>query len=107
MGAKDKGVGIVVLVDKRNFGENELSLPAKADIHIAPMVLGQRTAACFRSSLTRCLSLRLSSHSSRRSRHTCRPPAISMITGGAIQLLTPHPKEIGIKDSPDNAASYP
>jgi predicted phage tail protein len=31
----------------------------------------------------------------------------SMITGGAIQLLTPHPKEIGIKDSPDNAASYP
>jgi predicted phage tail protein len=109
MESKDRGIGYVVYVGKRNVTEEELAWRSGCDdIRIAPVLTGAKKAGLGQiiigvllvavgyafAGVTGGASLVLVKF------------GMSMIIGGVIQLLMPAPKGPGDLDKPENRANY-
>jgi predicted phage tail protein len=110
--SKAAGVGYAVFVGKRNLTADELSLPPGSDdIRIAPMLMGAKRAGLFQVLLGGAL-LALAFFQpqflglSAKAFTTTGLLGASMALGGVVQLLSPQPAGLSVKDSPDNGASY-
>lgn len=111
-GSNAAGVGYAVFVGKRNLTADELSLPPGADdIRIAPVMTGAKRAGLFQVLLGGAL-LALSFFQpqflglSAKAFTTMGLLGASMALGGVVQLLSPQPAGLSVKDSPNNGANY-
>lgn len=105
--SKDKGLGYAVFYGKRNIGEDDLQSPCTEDIiRIAPVVLGHKNGGWLQVILGAVIFA--------AGLFLFWAPGVGvalmqfgamMMIGGVIQLLTPVPKGVGAKDSPENTPS--
>jgi len=107
--SKDRGEGYALFYGKRNLTKEQLHDPTgKADIRIAPVLLGSKNGGWLNIIVGAVLvvaGVLLNAYTG----VTGTPlitAGIGMIAGGVVQLLTPVPKGSSAKDRPDNQASY-
>lgn len=103
MNAKDHGMGFTVFVGKRNIGREELTYPpGDDDIRIAPVILGSKQGGLLQVVLGIVLIV--------VGAFTYNPylvgMGIMMVVGGAVQMLSPQPKDQKAKDGPANEPNY-
>ncbi|HVJ38193.1 MAG TPA: tail assembly protein [Stenotrophomonas sp.] len=106
-GAKERGMVFAVFLGKRNIGEQQLTDPPGADvIRIAPVMEGAKRAGVLQTIIGAVLIV--------VGAFLYYTPAgvplinlgVALLAGGISQMLSPQPKGLGSKDSPDNQASY-
>lgn len=114
MRAKDRGMGFAVFAGKRNLREEQLKHPVgDEDIRIAPMILGSKNSGIFSIILGAVMivvgalaEVYLQEFGGGVWGKYLIEAGIAMAAGGVVQLLAPHPKGIGSKDSAANTPSY-
>lgn len=109
--AKDRGLTFAVFHGKKNIGADDLREPSfGADIRIAPIIQGSKANGALQTILGVVLIVVGAILSFIPGGQAAAPyfysAGIAMVAGGVVQLLTPHPKGLASKDSPDNQANY-
>lgn len=116
MSSKDRGVGYTVFYDKTNLSREELrNSNAGRDIRIAPVMIGAKRAGIFQIVLGVVLiaaaviaapatggSSLAAAFSQGGFWGSVAAMGASMVLGGVVQMLTPMPKGMSAKDSPEN-----
>ncbi|MEO5829821.1 MAG: tail assembly protein, partial [Rhodanobacter sp.] len=113
MGAKDKGIGFAVFNGKRNLTEDQLNQPTGSEeIRIAPVLTGSKNGGVFSIILGAVLIAAgayinfISEGGASALGNALIGAGISMVVGGVVQLLSPHPKGLASKDSAANTPGY-
>lgn len=103
--AKNDGLTFAVFIGKRNIGENSINDPAGEDeIRIAPIIQGSKRGGVLQTIIG--VVLIVISYVFPVTAPFLLQPGIAMVIGGVVQMLSPQPKGMGSKDSPDNQPSY-
>ena len=109
MNSRDHGIGYAVFAGTENLGVEQLQYPTgDADIRIAPIVIGSKNGGIFQIILGVILIV-VGVVFSAYLGPLAAPiigAGISMVLGGVIQLLSPHPKGLGAKDAVQNIPNY-
>jgi predicted phage tail protein len=109
--SKDKGVGYVVFVGKRNIDKDQLHDPCGDNvIKIAPTIMGGKSPwiRIIIGVILIAVSLMVdwSGTTATMIGSAMFSMGMAMAMGGVVQLLTPQPKGMSSKDRPDNQPSY-
>ena len=103
--AKNDGLTFAVFIGKRNIGEKSINDPAGEDeIRIAPIIQGSKRGGVLQTIIG--VVLIVISYAFPVTAPFLLQPGIAMVIGGVVQMLSPQPKGMGSKDSPDNQPSY-
>ena len=110
--AKDRGVGFMVFVGKRNLNEEDLTSPSGSDdIRIAPVLLGSKNG--LGSVILGAVLVVVGAFITGLSYGWAAPVGgaiskvgVGLIVGGVVQMLSPQPKALKNGDRPDNQPSY-
>ncbi|WP_333622406.1 tail assembly protein [Stenotrophomonas indicatrix] len=113
MGAKSKGMEFAVFNGKQNLSREQLhDPPGQDDIRIAPVMVGSKRGGILQTVIGVVLIV-VGNVITGLSYGWAAPVGGAlvnigwgMVFGGVAQMLTPQPKGMGAKDSPDNAPSY-
>lgn len=110
LASKSKGVGYSVFTGTRNLGADELDLPpGSQSIRIAPFILGAKRGGLFNVLLGAALitaAFFVPQAGLFGVKALSAGAGASMALGGIVQLLSPQPVGLSVKDSPDNGANY-
>jgi len=105
MTAKDRGLTFSLFVGKSNISKEEMEYPVGSeDIRIAPVIIGAKRAGVLQT-IVGVVLIAIGYFFPPVAAYTV-PAGIGMIAGGVIQMLSPVPKGLSSRDSPDNASSY-
>ncbi|CAJ0740802.1 tail assembly protein [Ralstonia mannitolilytica] len=111
--SKSKGVTYAVFVGQRNLAKEELELPpGRGEIRIAPVLVGSKRGGVLQTILGAVLVVvgAAISYFSAGSLSSIGVPMMqfggAMMLGGVVQMLSPVPRGLSAKDSPENGASY-
>ncbi len=101
--AKQRGLEFAVFIGRQNLSKDQLHDPPAGDvIRIAPVLVGAKRGGELQTIIGAVLIV--------VGVYFGFQPAInlgvSMVLGGVVQMLSPQPKGLGAKDSPENAPSY-
>lgn len=103
--AKANGLTFAVFIGKRNIGEKSIDDPVGDDeIRIAPIIEGSKRGGVLQTIIG--VVLIAISYIFPVTAPFLLQPGIAMVVGGVVQMLSPQPKGVGSKDSPDNQPSY-
>jgi predicted phage tail protein len=109
MGAKSKGMEFAVFNGKQNLSRDQLhDPPGQDDIRIAPVMVGSKRGGILQTILGVVLIVIgvYMNIAAGGSGMGFVQMGVGMVIGGVTQMLSPQPKGLGAKDSPDNAPSY-
>lgn len=111
--SKSKGVTYAVFVGQRNLAKEELALPpGRGEIRIAPVLVGSKRGGVLQTILGAVLVVvgAAISYFSAGSLSGIGVPMMKfggvMMLSGVVQMLSPLPRGLSAKDSPENGASY-
>lgn len=107
--AKSKGMEFAVFLGKQNLRHDQIDdPPGRDDIRIAPVLVGSKRGGILQTIIGAVLIVVGTYTSIFSAGATSSLVALgwSMVIGGVVQMLTPQPKGLGAKDSPENAPSY-
>ncbi|HCT27089.1 MAG TPA: phage tail protein [Stenotrophomonas sp.] len=103
MGAKAKGMEFAVFVGRQNLTKEQLHDPPGADdIRIAPVLVGSKRGGVLQT----ILGIVLIVVGVWTQNYQLVYQGGFMVLGGVTQMLSPQPKGLGAKDTPENAPSY-
>lgn len=103
--SKLAGLTFAVFIGKRNIGEDGINDPAGSDeIRIAPIIQGSKRGGVLQTIIG--VVLIVISYVFPVTAPFLLQPGIAMVVGGVVQMLSPQPKGMGSKDSPENQPSY-
>lgn len=103
--AKNDGLTFAVFIGKRNIGEKSINDPAGEDeIRIAPIIQGSKRGGVLQTIIG--VVLIVVSLVFPVTAPYLLQPGIGLAIGGVVQMLSPQPKGMGAKDSPENQPSY-
>ncbi|HEL5402818.1 TPA: tail assembly protein [Stenotrophomonas maltophilia] len=110
MGAKAKGMEFAVFNGRQNLSRDQLyDPPGQDDIRIAPVMVGSKRGGVLQT-IAGVVMVVVGVIMLYTPLAAYGPNVIvagaSMIAGGVVQMLSPQPKGLGAKDTPDNAPSY-
>lgn len=109
MAAKDKGMEFAVFVGRQNLSKEQLKDPPGAeDIRIAPVLAGSKRGGILQTIAGVVLvvvGVVLNAYTGISGTPFINL-GVSLIAGGIVQMLSPQPKGLGAKDSPENTPSY-
>ncbi|PTS72004.1 phage tail protein [Stenotrophomonas sp. HMWF022] len=106
MGAKSKGMEFAVFNGRQNLSRDQLhDPPGQDDIRIAPVMVGSKRGGVLQT-LIGIVLIVVGTYTSWAGGATLVTTGIGMVVGGVTQMLSPQPKGLAAKDSPDNAPSY-
>jgi predicted phage tail protein len=107
--AKDRGYAFGVLAGKRHLTKEQLQYPHGNDvIRFAPIILGAKQGGIFQIILGSILIVAgflLGGPANPLGAYLIGA-GISMVLGGVVQLLSPHPKGSSSKEKPANTPNY-
>lgn len=105
--AKEKGIEFAVFVGRRNLIEKELPLPVGEgqEIRIAPVLRGSKRGGVLQT-IVGIVLIVVGAYISEYDGGATLSAGIGMVVGGVVQMLTPLPKGLHSKDSPENTPSY-
>jgi predicted phage tail protein len=107
--AKSKGMEFAVFLGKQNLRRDQIDdPPGSDDIRIAPVLVGSKRGGVLQTIVGAVLII------VGVWMNVVAPGSgagfvnlgLSMVIGGVVQMLSPQPKGLGAKDSPENAPSY-
>lgn len=103
--SKAAGLTFAIFIGKRNVGEKSLDDPAGDDeIRIAPVIEGSKRGGVLQTVIG--VVLIAISYVFPVTAPYLLQPGIAMVVGGVVQMLSPQPRGLGAKDSPENQPSY-
>ncbi|EVT68461.1 phage tail assembly protein [Stenotrophomonas maltophilia 5BA-I-2] len=103
MGAKSKGMEFAVFLGRQNLTKEQLHDPPGADdIRIAPVLVGSKRGGILQT----ILGIVLIVVGVWTQNYQLVFQGGVMVLGGVSQMLSPQPKGLGAKDTPENAPSY-
>ncbi|QGL61966.1 tail assembly protein [Stenotrophomonas maltophilia] len=106
MGAKSKGMEFAVFNGRQNLSRDQLhDPPGQDDIRIAPVMVGSKRGGVLQTIIGIVLIV-VGSYTSWAGGAALVSTGVSMVVGGITQMLSPQPKGLGAKDTPENAPSY-
>jgi len=106
MGAKSKGMEFSVFNGRQNLSRDQLhDPPGQDDIRIAPVMVGSKRGGVLQTIIGIVLIV-VGSYTSWAGGAALVSTGVSMVVGGITQMLSPQPKGLGAKDTPENAPSY-
>lgn len=107
--SEERGIRYAVFVGKENVGEDRLhEPPGNQDIRIAPVLHGSKRGGVLQTIVGVVLVVVgavISFYGGGLGAPIMKLGA-AMILGGVIQMLSPQPRGLSAKDSPNNGASY-
>lgn len=107
--SEERGIRYAVFFGKENIGEDRLhEPPGRHDIRIAPVLQGSKRGGVLQTIVGVVLVVVgavISFYGGGIGAPLMKIGA-AMILGGVVQMLSPQPKGLSAKDSPDNGASY-
>ncbi|MBH1636326.1 tail assembly protein [Stenotrophomonas maltophilia] len=110
MGAKAKGMEFAVFVGRQNLSKDQLHDPPGADdIRIAPVMVGSKRGGVLQTIVGAVLvvvGVILLYTPAAAFGPGFIKLGVAMMAGGIVQMLSPQPKGLGAKDSPENTPSY-
>lgn len=112
MTSNDRGVSYACFIGTLNIGRDGLKFPVGSndDIRIAPVLQGAKRAGVFQAILGAVIVVASVVYGVYTEDWTNAGRGIvlglGMALGGVVQLLSPQPRGLGTKDSPENGASY-
>jgi len=109
MGAKAKGMEFAVFNGKQNLSREQLrDPPGQDDIRIAPVMVGSKRGGILQTILGVVLIVIgvYMNIAAAGSGMGFVQMGVGMVIGGVTQMLSPQPKGLGAKDTPENAPSY-
>jgi predicted phage tail protein len=107
--AKQKGLEFAVFIGRQNVGREQLHDPVGQDvIRIAPVLVGAKRGGVLQTIIGVVLIvvgvwMNIVAPGSGAG---FVQMGVAMAIGGVVQMLSPQPKGLGAKDSPENAPSY-
>lgn len=107
--SEERGIRYAVFVGKENIGEDRLHEPPGGhDIRIAPVLQGSKRGGVLQVIVGVVLVVvgAVISYFGGGLGAPLMKLGAAMILGGVVQMLSPQPKGLSAKDSPDNGASY-
>lgn len=107
--SEERGVRYAVFVGKDNVGEDRLhEPPGNEDIRIAPVLHGSKRAGVLQTIVGAVLVVvgAVISYFTVGLGAPIMKLGAAMILGGVVQMLSPQPRGLSAKDSPNNGASY-
>ncbi|WP_329890304.1 tail assembly protein [Stenotrophomonas muris] len=110
MGAKAKGMEFAVFNGRQNLSRDQLhDPPGQDDIRIAPVLVGSKRGGVLQT-IVGVVLIVVGAVASAWGYGAIGQPmmklGVSMVIGGIAQMLSPQPKGLGAKDTPENAPSY-
>lgn len=110
MGAKAKGMEFAVFNGRQNLSRDQLhDPPGQDDIRIAPVLVGSKRGGVLQT-IVGVVLIVVGAVASAWGYGAIGKPmmklGVSMVIGGITQMLSPQPKGLGAKDTPENAPSY-
>lgn len=110
MGAKAKGMEFAVFNGRQNLSRDQLhDPPGQDDIRIAPVLVGSKRGGVLQT-IVGVVLIVVGAVASAWGYGAIGQPmmklGVSMVIGGITQMLSPQPKGLGAKDTPENAPSY-
>lgn len=106
MGAKAKGMEFAVFNGRQNLSRDQLhDPPGQDDIRIAPVMVGSKRGGVLQT-IVGIVLIVVGSYTSWVGGAALVSTGVSMVVGGITQMLSPQPKGLGAKDTPENAPSY-
>ncbi|MBH1856131.1 tail assembly protein [Stenotrophomonas maltophilia] len=110
MGAKAKGMEFAVFNGRQNLSRDQLhDPPGQDDIRIAPVLVGSKRGGVLQT-IVGVVFIVVGAVASAWGYGAIGQPmmklGVSMVIGGITQMLSPQPKGLGAKDTPENAPSY-
>ena len=104
----DKGMSFAVFLGKTNIGKDQLKDPPGNDaIRIAPVLQGAKRGGVLQTIVGAVLIVVGVIGNIYGGWGTPLIQAgVAMVAGGVVQMLSPQPKGLGAKDSPENTPSY-
>ncbi|MGG2103227.1 tail assembly protein [Stenotrophomonas sp. NRRL B-14846] len=109
MGAKAKGMEFAVFAGRQNLSRDQLhDPPGQDDIRIAPVMMGSKRGGVLQTIMGVVLIVigAVMNAYVPGSGAGVMTSGIGMVAGGVVQMLSPQPKGLGAKDTPENAPSY-
>ncbi|WP_426805399.1 tail assembly protein [Stenotrophomonas sp. SrG] len=107
--AKDRGLEFAVFIGRQNLGVHQLKDPPGKDvIRIAPVLVGAKRGGVLQT-IVGVVLIVIGAVMNVYVPGSGAPLinlGVSMVIGGVVQMLSPQPKGLGAKDSPENAPSY-
>lgn len=108
--AKQKGLEFAVFIGRQNISAEQLKDPPGADvIRIAPVLVGAKRGGVLQT-IVGVVLIVVGAVATAWGYGAIGQPmiklGIAMVAGGIAQMLSPPPKGLGAKDSPENAPSY-
>jgi len=106
--AKSKGLEFAVFIGRRNIAKEQLNDPPGEDvIRIAPVLVGAKRGGVLQTIIGAVLIVvGIYGNLAGGWGQPFINLGVSMMIGGVVQMLSPQPKGLGAKDSPENAPSY-
>lgn len=108
--AKDNNLTFAVFIGKRNIGKDGLRYPTgDEDIRIAPVTIGSKKGGLVETIIGIVLVIVgevLTAYGYGVIGQPIAKIGISMIIGGVVQMLSPHPKGISSKDNAGSTPNY-
>ncbi|MFC0228073.1 tail assembly protein [Serratia aquatilis] len=111
--AKERGLTFSVFIGKRNIDRDELEFQGSDDIRIAPVIIGSKQGGVFQTILGAVLvAAAIISGPYGLSILTADTAWImglsgaSTMLGGVVQMLSPMPGGLAMRESPENKPSY-
>lgn len=107
--SEERGIRYAVFVGKENVGEDRLhEPPGNEDIRIAPVLHGSKRGGVLQTIVGVVLVVvgAVISYFGGGLGAPIMKLGAAMILGGVIQMLSPQPRGLSAKDSPNNGASY-
>lgn len=107
--SEERGIRYAVFVGKENIGEERLrEPPGGQDIRIAPVLQGSKRGGVLQVIVGVALVVvgAVVSYFGGGLGAPLMKLGAAMILGGVVQMLSPQPKGLSARDSPDNGASY-
>lgn len=99
--AEAKGVGFILFNGKHNIGEGQMSFPCKPVFRIMPAYLGSKRAGLFQVILGIVLIV-----ASAFTAFSTAPAGFALLLGGVVQMMSPQPQGLKIKEDAANQSSY-
>lgn len=107
--SEERGIRYAVFVGKENVGEDRLhEPPGGQDIRIAPVLHGSKRGGVLQTIVGVVLVVvgAVISYFGGGLGAPIMKIGAAMILGGVVQMLSPQPRGLSAKDSPNNGASY-
>lgn len=106
-----KGLEFAVFKGKRNISEDELNLDTSEEIRIAPVIKGSKRGGFFQTVLgIAMIGLAVWNPAflamSATTNSALMLGGAAMAIGGVVQMLSPHPRGLSIRQDADNKPSY-